>query len=286
MSKLWLESIAKHFKNDTENWVIEEYVRSSSVFFSFLNFNKVECPYANRIDEIIRKEYKLERISVFVDASFMTIDIWGPMYWRFMHYMSILIQDLSYRNIINNTEAVVLMLWNLDKILPCHVCIGHYKQAKSNETKFQLIQNAFYKISYGFIIAGVYDFHNVINYNLNKHSPQRSDFITMYRCDILSYATISFEYCRSPVYWWPPTFLLLVEIAARALNKHPFLIYDSLNSHLPLTKYQPYSKEKIDIDFSVIDKYVEEHQDAEVIKRGVKVLSKYFPFLPSTSADI
>jgi hypothetical protein len=281
MSKLWLETSARSFKQDTETWVLNEYVKASSVFFSFLEFNQLSSPQAQRIDEIIRKECKVERISVFVDASFFTINIWGPMYWRFFHYMSILLQDLSYKKIINNTELVIRLLWDLDKILPCPMCIGHYREAKSDEVKFPMIQNAFHKIAYGFIIAGIYDFHNIINLNINKSRCSRSDFINLYRCDVLSYVTVSFEYCRVPIYWFPPTFLVLVQIISLALNKHPFEIYNNLSVHLPLPKDQQTSE----IDFDAVDKYVSENKDHAFIQHQTSIMQRYYPFLSSPSTS-
>lgn len=140
-------------------------------------------PYMRDLEHcvnIIRKIYNIpERKMVRIDLSQLNLDVWGHVYWDFLHNASILIQEAFYKKQITTLLNFPALVYNIDNILPCPVCLSHYlaiKQETENENILQLT-------CFGLLVNGLFRFHTLINNNVQKIKVfNELDFALKYKC--------------------------------------------------------------------------------------------------------
>lgn len=122
----------------------------------------------------------------------MTVNDWGNVYWKFFHTSSILIQHAFGVGRLSNFLKYPSLLYNVDIILPCGICIEHYKTIKKSPTNDTIIRN----MSFGDLVGGTFRFHNLINSNRGDGGTdfRALNFATTYHCFIVSpYSELKFN---------------------------------------------------------------------------------------------
>lgn len=144
-------------------------------------------------------KYKL----VYIDPGRMTKNVWGGIFWKFLHTSSVLLQYAYYKDRVGSFLNFPALLYNIDKVLPCPVCIEHYTHIKPTAPILNIIEQS----SFGLLITAVYRFHTVVNNNhkssLEKQrTPFRDvDFALLYHCfpRSLTNTEISVNFIKQPV---------------------------------------------------------------------------------------
>lgn len=143
-------------------------------------------------------KYKL----VYIDPGRMTKNVWGGIFWKFLHTASVLLQYAYYKDRIGSFLNFPALLYNIDKVLPCPVCIEHYTRIKTTPSVLNIIEQS----SFGLLITAVYRFHTVVNKNhkspLENRTPFRDvDFALLYHCfpRSLTNTEISVNFIKQPV---------------------------------------------------------------------------------------
>lgn len=111
---------------------------------------------------IYRQKYK----KIMIDYERLYMSTWGPIYWNFIHSVSILIQHAYYENKLTDILQFPSVVHNLDTILPCSICEGHYLKIINSQRVLELVKN----MEFGLIVASVFHFHNEITKNIARHS--------------------------------------------------------------------------------------------------------------------
>lgn len=128
----------------------------------------------------VRSTYDVpERKMVRIDFSKLNLNVWGNIYWDFLHYSSILIQEAFYKRKITTLLNFPALVYNIDNILPCPVCSSHYKSIKFGRQ----IDNILQTMCFGFLVNGVFNFHSLVNKNIEKNEVFNDlDFALKYKC--------------------------------------------------------------------------------------------------------
>ncbi|AII15796.1 Ac92-like protein [Penaeus monodon nudivirus] len=97
-----------------------------------------------------------------------TKDVWGPIYWNFLHLLSILCNKEEQKK----TFAYIMMNFNL--VLMCSACAFNFRSKKP----FMLTMSM---LITGDVITNLYNFHNLVNKALHKPYFDYSDFLDTYK---------------------------------------------------------------------------------------------------------
>lgn len=152
----------------------------------------------------LRHLYNIPQYSlVYIDPGRMTKNVWGGIFWKFLHTSSILLQYAYYTNRITTFLNFPALLYNVDKILPCPVCIEHYTRIKSTKPILNVIEQS----SFGLLTTSVYRFHTIVNRNHelptdDARPPFRdADFALLYHCFPRSVTNteVSVNFIKQPI---------------------------------------------------------------------------------------
>lgn len=159
--------------------------------------------------DVIRSVYKVpERKMVRIDFSKLHLNVWGNIYWEFLHYSSILIQEAFYKRQITTLLNFPALVYNIDNILPCPVCLGHYRSIKFARKTDNVLQT----LCFGFLVNGVFGFHNLINDNIEKTETFSDlDFVLKFKCyaRTASDHVINYDIVRGHVLFYEPSHVRL-----------------------------------------------------------------------------
>lgn len=204
--------------------------------------------YTNFID-IISSLYNIRVDIMHASVQNYSTYEWGPVYWKFFHLSSILLEYAIYENKINNILDFPTLIYNIDYILPCPMCASHYKAIKLTIPVKASIKD----ISFGYIMSGLHTFHNIVTKNIDstheyKNRPKRSyfsiiDFVKMYNCIEISSSTIykTTEYQRNKVDWQPKIHRILTTLLALSSKES----YIKSSKTIKLILYDDKESEKI-----------------------------------------
>lgn len=153
--------------------VLESYERTSAEFLSFID-NMTGGggggggDYVNRIHRMVDKLNELTGINtapVLTLPSKYYTETWGSLYWTFLHATSILVAYFIEIGKLHDTLDFPLIVYNIDRILPCSMCKTHYEQIKHTEA----IKSCVKRMAFGFTISALLEFHNIITHDIYKH---------------------------------------------------------------------------------------------------------------------
>lgn len=139
----------------------------------------VECT------EVVRQTFRVPaRRKVHVDYANLTLNVWGKVYWDFIHSTAILLQDAFFKKRINHYYRFPAIVFNIDQILPCPMCHFHYQIIKHGAENNEILN----KLCFGLLVYGTFKFHNLITKNIERSKTKRSrdyselDFALEYGC--------------------------------------------------------------------------------------------------------
>lgn len=241
-----LQSIYKQVRYEYEN---QCNIRSVAAIYARIlgEFNDVSEPYRktnpayNRIYtnivETLQRVYHIKPKVLYIRPHLYSVDKWGPLYWRFMHYTSILISVAMMTGKIRNLLDFPIFIYNINLILPCHKCIAHYLTVKESSDIHAIIK----MLSFGRLIYGVRLFHEAITKNIHQHELKERttmipptmgpdnvppkftemDFAELYGCgewECNPYTEKTEGYFPSVVEWLAPTHMALTTLLAYYCN--------------------------------------------------------------------
>lgn len=193
----------------------------------------------NRLVTVLCDRFDIQRQIMYVRASGYATDVWGPLYWRFFHYASILITYMYEKNEINDMLDFPILVYNINHILPCNVCEAHYMGIKNNAA----VRSALKEMSFGNLMTGLQMFHNLVTANIDSVPPRSNlpprppftpiDFARTYECLELADtgAVKSLTYIRNTVDWQPPTHRILAILYAVAKKINYYLSSRELKAY-------------------------------------------------------
>lgn len=226
-----MHKIADEFKNLNIDTIIDDYKPILSEFYELSGKYRKYVPEYNKVFENfvnqLCKVYNFERNIILVNAHKYTTSEWGNLYWKFMHLSSILLSYAYETNKIDNLLNFSTIIYNIDLILPCPKCSGHYQLIKESEN----IRETIKLMSFGSIMAGVQAFHNQITENVDKTAeyinvPNRPifylpSFAQVYKCIDLQNESLqkSTTYIKSNIDWQPKIHNLITIILSNYLQQ-------------------------------------------------------------------
>lgn len=223
----WLFDTAKRQLDAcTVDRVVAEFVPVLSEFEAYVESVAMSDAYRGRLSafiDFLKSAFELSTTVMLVQTNKYSTDMWGPLYWSFLHYASILLQYALHTGLTDDVKEFPTLVYNVDKMLPCSICIAHYLSVKRQNDVRYLIK----MMSFGHVIQGVYLFHNVISENVRRHryataenAPPSStfspiDFAKRYHCYPLT--TSAENAYKSSVYSrpgldWQPSLHLSVSV--------------------------------------------------------------------------
>lgn len=216
-----LPKISKEFANLTIEVICQRYKPILDEFYELSSSYRASKPkYNNYMEKFISEIcslYKIERTTMLVYPHRYTTTDWGRIYWLFLHYSSILVTYAFENGKIVDYLNFALLVYNIDAILPCGMCIAHYQAIKET----QPVRNVIKQISFGSAILGLLAFHNIITDNVNKsqeyknrphrHMFSNGNFAQFYECIESDNEQMqkSATYKLSYIDWQPKTHNLL-----------------------------------------------------------------------------
>lgn len=251
----------------------EFYALTESLRASQPDYN---CVFT-RLVQTLQDEYPALTVNLmFVRPSNYSTDLWGPVYWRFLHLASILVSYAFEKQRIRDMLDLPTLVYNIDLILPCPMCAAHYQAIKQDSRVLLAVKN----MSFGNIVSSLQTFHNIVTENVDRtpeyaNRPKRPTFTSMqfarvYGCleipppDLLKSKT----YTRCKIEWLPKRHLLLATLLTLYRKDARFLdCSDELKS--ASTEQQPserlmndlYSAITLDIDEKTAYANLEEFND-------------------------
>lgn len=202
--------------------VVAAFVPVLSEFEAYTEGVAIPDPYRERLAEFIsflKSAYDLPTQVMLVQSGKYTTDMWGPLYWAFLHYASILLQYALRAGLADDVKDFPTLVYNIEMMLPCGNCVSHY-----SDTKRRNASNVLYAVklmSFGHVVQGVYQFHNAIAENVHgqrrdaRASPFRPftpiDFARRYGCypmtTVADSEHKSTDYARPVLDWQTPLHL-------------------------------------------------------------------------------
>lgn len=157
-----------------------------------------------------------------VRVSSYTADVWGSLFWKFLHYTSILVTYMYNKNEINDMLDFPLIVYNINHILPCAICKTHYLSIKNTDP----VRAALKEMSFGNLMSGLQMFHNLITANIDSMPPASNlpprqaftmlDFARVYGCLEMpeTETARSLTYIKNRVDWQPTAHRLVAVLYA------------------------------------------------------------------------
>lgn len=171
----------------------EEYLKQwceSVALFQQLTIILKPSIYTKKLDKVIN-HIKGDRkivVTTFVNPASTPPSIWGPIYWKFLHLTSILLQDeLSKLNPatkqvkLSSLRAQInfaVLIATFDEVLICGICSQHYKQFKIKYP--ERLDFLMKMLSTGHLIFATFMFHNFISDHNDKPQLKSIEFAKLY----------------------------------------------------------------------------------------------------------
>lgn len=232
-----LDSAKQQLDSYTVDRVVTAFAPVLSEFEAYVEGIVIPEAYRNRLSAFIaflKSAFELSTTVMLVQTNKYSTDMWGPLYWSFLHYASILLQYALHAGLTDDVKEFPTLVYNVDKMLPCSMCIAHYLSVKHQNNVRYLIK----MMSFGHVIQGMYQFHNVISENVYRHRyptvgkdangppPFRTftpiDFAERYHCYPLTSAADrvhkSSQYSRPGLDWQSPLHLSISVILVINFN--------------------------------------------------------------------
>lgn len=197
----------------------EFYALTESLRAAQPEYNRVFA----RLIQTLQEEYpKLTVNPIFVRPSNYSTDLWGPVYWRFLHLASILVSHAFERQRIRDMLDLPTLVYNIDMILPCPMCAAHYQAIKQDSRVLLTVKN----MSFGSIVTYLQAFHNIVTENVDRtpeyaNRPKRPIFTAIqfartYGCLEIQPSGLlkSKSYVRCKIEWLPKLHRLLATLLA------------------------------------------------------------------------
>lgn len=139
------------FKDNCEEFlsIIEPLIDTTSAYYRILE---------NLID-VLCTIYGIKIDVVHIELRNYGNNIWGPVFWKFVHYTAILIEHAYSNTLINDILDYPTIVYNIDQILPCSVCAYNYMKIKDSS---KILMHSVKNMSFGKCVEGSSIFHNVI----------------------------------------------------------------------------------------------------------------------------
>lgn len=194
IDKLMLQS-SSELNSININKIVEEFKPILLEFVNYIETIEIEPNYKKLLENFIhfmKFVFKIESEKILVLPTRYYKNDWGQLYWKFLHYSSILLQYALSFDIIHNLLDFPIIVFNIELILPCPICIGHFIEFKKTPTCDILKK----MLCSGFIIASIFQLHNIITKNIiltQKFQNSKEldnlfdfiDFMKMYKCSPL-----------------------------------------------------------------------------------------------------
>lgn len=165
----WLiEAAGKQLDAHGIDGVVAAFTPVLSEFENYLEGVAVPEPYLKRLTSFVsflKHSFELPTTVMLVQSGKYTTDMWGPLYWSFLHYASILLQYAMQVGLADDVGDFPTLLYNIDMMLPCGICVSHYNTIKSGNR----IRYAVKLVAFGHVVQGVYQFHDAIAENVHGH---------------------------------------------------------------------------------------------------------------------
>ena len=131
----------------------------------------VEC-----VNTVRRTYFVPARRKVHVDYANLTLNVWGKVYWDFIHSTAILLQDAFFNKRIDHYYKFPAIVFNIDQILPCPMCHFHYQIIKHGTENNDILN----KLCFGLLVYGTFKFHNLITKNIERSTKSKRPTLSDY----------------------------------------------------------------------------------------------------------
>lgn len=211
--------------------IVSMYQDCKTAVFEFLQTDESNETFKLllQINSVLSAVYNVPETGkeILIDYSQLSINVWGPLLWKLLHCLSILIQNAYYNGHIDTLLNFSEFIQNLDSILPCPECAFNYKKSKDTLP----YKRVFKMLNFGFLVSGTHRFHNLISDHVAKqHGHVNAEFndfhfvfqygcYPRYKCNNF----IETSVVRSPVKFYRPEHIKLALVLTLALEIDYFL---------------------------------------------------------------
>lgn len=168
LNELFYEHIPDEFRKLDIQKFVREYELIASEFVELsARKRELEPKYSKILMDFIAtmcRVYGCKTIPMFVDVNKYTTTKWGPVYWRFMHYSSILLSYAYEHKMVTSYLDFATIVYQIHLILPCSTCKSHYMRIRESQNVIDCIKY----IAFGLPVLGVLYFHNLITDNVDN----------------------------------------------------------------------------------------------------------------------
>lgn len=168
----------------TIDTIVDEFMPILTEFLLFTKpflvneteYTKILIGFVDKLTETFPKLQEIDLNSMHVRSNMYDTTSWGPLYWDFIHYSSILLNYAMRRGLLRDVSQFPSIIMNIDYALPCSICKGHYQQIKRSNEVLMIIK----EIAYGQVIEGACKFHNLITMNINSAMGTNKQLFSIY----------------------------------------------------------------------------------------------------------
>lgn len=180
---------------------IKTLVEFDTIARPYLNYAPKK--YRDTYNKIIRTlngsfnlNFEHEIKNTFVDVSRgRDYSHWGPTYWSFIHYTSILMNVAFEYGAIKDQSLFAAFVYNIDFILPCQICVSQYESRKNTEQTLDILK----RIAFNMCVDACFRLHHMVSQHAGSmKDPEMNknygvvDFANQYNCiEINDLTTIS-----------------------------------------------------------------------------------------------
>lgn len=213
-------------------YAVNDYTASRDAMFEIVlsqgKITEKNIRQMRNINETLSRVYHVSSQinKILLDYEKLYINTWGPIFWKYLHSVSILIQQAYYTSAITDLLLFNDFVKNIEQILPCPICKSHYASVKFTKE----FEDIFKLMDFGFLVSGVYRFHNAITKNIatTTHGVYKEfntfHFTFQYGCYPRSKATNFIEtgVVKTPVKFYRPEYVKISIITMMAFNINYF----------------------------------------------------------------
>lgn len=246
--------------------VVDVYAPAASYFCAFVSATVPSDPdrqeepasrYGHLLEQFVQtleRAYAFTRPVMLVSVAAHTTEQWGAVYWQFLHLSSVLVEYGHAHALFRGTLHLATLLYNLDLVLPCAVCTGHYLLIKETAPVLDCVR----EVAFGDCVIGVHRFHSLVTHNIavtQRGAPPGSvapfriaDFAFRYGFISLhdEHRLVTDRYIQPRVDWQPPTHVALSVLLAaycaqpyqRASNALKTRLYPTAPETVPTLRTQ------------------------------------------------
>lgn len=157
--------------------ILTEFLLFSEPFIQNEAYKTMLYGFIEKLKKLYPKLGTINTLEMHVRVGQYDISVWGPLYWNFMHYTSILVNYAMRHQMMRDVGDFPSLIMNVDHMLPCSQCIAHYRSIKHTPQVHSIIK----EISYGQVVEGTWRFHNTITQNINTMTGVNKVLYSMYK---------------------------------------------------------------------------------------------------------